>query len=112
MPFNLLLRELEDEAAAIAYLNRCGDGRLLARVRETAEPFDEDVAQYASGAIRRYSNAAGNEEWLGLMTALGASDDPGRTCLIRILDWALLRDAAELRHESCGSRNESSGLPA
>lgn len=41
---------------------------------------------------------AGDEEWLALMTALDASDDPGRACLIRVMEWALLRDAAELRH--------------
>lgn len=105
MPFDLLLRELRDEAAAIAYLNGCADGRLLSRVRETAERFDEDAAEYTSGAIRRFSNSAGSEDWLSLMTALGAGGDPGRTCLIRILDWALLRDAAELRHEGCGRRN-------
>ena len=77
-----ILHELTDEAAVVAQLDACADERLLLRIRETAQQFDENAAQYASGAIRRYSNSAGNEEWLALMTALGGSDDPGRTCLI------------------------------
>ncbi len=108
MPFDRILRELKDEAAVIAFLNGCGDGQLLSRVRETAEQFNEEPAEYVPGAIRRFSNAASNEEWLALMTAIGASDDPGRTCIVRILGWALLRDAAELRHERCGCGNDGS----
>jgi len=90
-------RETDEEARIRALVEQAAK---VPSPDETAELFDEDVAEYAFGAIRRYSNAAGNEEWLSLMTALGASGDPGRTCLVRILDWALLRDAAELRRES------------
>lgn len=103
-----ILHELTDEAAVVAQLDGCADERLLLRIQETARQFEENAAQYASGAIRRYSNSAGNEEWLALMTALGGSDDPGRTCLIRILDWALSQDAAELRREPCGCGSSGS----
>ena len=98
MSLDSILRQFNDEAAGVAYLESCGDGRLLSRVREIAAAFEESPAQYAAAALRRYANLAGRDEWLSLMTALGASEDPGRACMVRVLDWALLRDAAELRH--------------
>lgn len=102
MPLDRVLREFKDGATARAYLNGCGDETWLSRLLENAAHFDEDLVEYVSGAVRRFSNAADSEEWLKLMTAVGGSDDPGRACLARILNWSQSRDAAELAHETCG----------
>ena len=112
MPLDGVLREFRDGATARAYLNGCGDEPWLSRLMETAAQFDEDLAEYVSGAVRRFSNAADNDEWLRLMTAVGGSDYPGRACLARILNWSQVRDAAQLAHETCGCGRSGVGQGA
>ncbi|MBV1700673.1 MAG: hypothetical protein KGQ46_02500 [Hyphomicrobiales bacterium] len=100
MLFVGLLRQLHDDSALEAFLAGHGDDKLFARIKQTAEPYGEGAAEYVTNAVRRYSNGADNDEWQALMTALGKSQDPGYDSLIRILNWALGRDADELRHEA------------
>ncbi len=112
MLFVGLLRQLHDDPALEAFLAGSGDDKLFARIKQTAEPYGEGPAEYVANAVRRYSNGANNDEWQALMTTLANSKDPGRDSLMRILDWALGRDADELRHEAHVSKSKIAGAPA
>ena len=62
----------------------------------------EDVSRpntccpYASGAVRRFANLAGSEDWLGLMNVVERADDPGTGCLVYMVNWSLKKDEALL----------------
>lgn len=80
----------EDVAALLA----CNDIVLSARVGEAANRYEETVGEYASGAVRRFANLAGSEDWLGLMNIVERTDDPGTGCLIHMVNWSLKKDEA------------------
>ncbi len=44
--------------------------------------------------VSLYSDRAGDEDWLALVSAIETSADAGQTCLAHMINWALKRDAA------------------
>ncbi len=84
-----LLANLTDEASASAALARLGQGDLLTAARARAAAEGLDLANFVTQAVRRYANAASDEEWITLMGLLNRAPDPGATCLQRALLSAL-----------------------
>src|SRR6266540_457409 len=81
----------EDEAASEALL-ACNDIVLFARVGDAANRYEETVGEYASGAVRRFANLAGSEDWLGLMNVVeraGEYEDIGGKAINAFLEHAL-----------------------
>lgn len=94
MQLGEIIRGFENEARAAETLIACGDIVLLARVDAAASRFDEQLGEYASGAVRRFANLASSEDWLGLMTVLERANDPGADCLLHMVGWSLTKDEA------------------
>jgi hypothetical protein len=94
MQLGEIIRDFNDEARAAEALVACGDIVLLVRVDAMTTRFGESVGEYASGAVRRFSNLAGSEDWLGLMNVLERADDPGAGCLTYMVGWSLKQDEA------------------
>jgi hypothetical protein len=65
---------------------------------------DEPPGEYVANASRRFAAAAGDEDWLALMTAMERAPDPGRAALERMLRWALARDEAEQAAHAAGAK--------
>lgn len=96
MLLGTLLRQLQDGRFAAEVLFTLGDVTLAGRVAEVAARFGETAADYAAGACARFSDAADDEAWLALMTALERGEDPAATCLRAMIEWSLKADAAPL----------------
>lgn len=94
MLLGTLFKELESEAAAAEALLSLGDLALLAGVDQARAPHEETLGEYVSGATRRFSRLATDEEWLRLMTAMERSDRPDAACLATMLRWSIARDGA------------------
>jgi hypothetical protein len=92
MQLGEIIRGLDDEVRAAEALIACGDIVLLARVDAMTSRFEESVGEYASGAVRRFANLAGSEDWLGLMNVLERAADPGAGCLTYMVGWSLKQD--------------------
>jgi len=88
-----LLAGLSDETAATETILARGDLQLLTAIREQAAAEEMDLATYVNRAIRRYANAASDEEWITLIGLLNRTQDPGAVCLQRALAYALQRPA-------------------
>lgn len=68
-----------------------------------------------SGAVRRFANLAGSEDWLGLMNVVERTDDPGTGCLVYMVNWSLKKDEAlePPSHAGCTcGRGGGCSLPA
>ena len=89
-----IIRSLGEETAASEALLACNDIVLLARVGSAAGRYEETVGEYAAGAVRRFANLAGSEDWLGLMNVIERADDPGLRCLSYMVTWSLQQDDA------------------
>jgi hypothetical protein len=100
MQLGRIIRELEEDAHAV--LAATGDLILMARINDMAGRFDEDPAEYATGAIRRFANLAGSEDWLALMNTVERAVDPGVACLVQMIDWSLKQDAAPAAQPQAG----------
>lgn len=94
MQLGEIIRNLSDDDAAHEALLGCEDVVLFAQVRDTAGRYDESVGEYAAGAVRRFANLAGSEDWLGLMNIVERAIDPGRDCLAYMVRWSLKQDTA------------------
>jgi hypothetical protein len=94
MQLGNIIRELDNDACASAVFAASGDIILMARVTVMAGRFDEDPAEYVSGAVRRFSNLAVSEDWLALMNAVERAEDPGVACLVQMIGWSLKQDDA------------------
>jgi hypothetical protein len=92
MQLGEIVARLNDETIATEALLDCGDLSLVVEVSEVAGRFEETPGDYAAGSVRRFANAASDEDWLALMTALERTDDPARTCLVNMVAWSLARD--------------------
>lgn len=108
MQLGTLLGRLSDESDAALALEALGDVVLFAEVQAMGERHEEAPGEYLANAARRFAARGSDEDWLGLMTAIERSDDPGRAVLARILRWALAADAAPEPAQgrstcSCGS---------
>lgn len=95
MQLGEIIRGLNDQAYAAEALIACGDIVLLTRVDAMSGRFGESIGEYAAGAVGRFSNLAGSEDWLGLMNVLERADDPGAGCLTYMVGWSLKQDEAQ-----------------
>ncbi len=94
-----VLENLADETFAAEALLMLGNLPLLAQVEAVAQRFGESAPTYAAEAARAFAEAASDEDWLALMSALERADDPGAACLQQMLVWSLRQDE---RHADCG----------
>jgi hypothetical protein len=92
MNLGTLMARLENEADAVLALDALADLPLFVEVADMGERHDETPGEYVANASRRFATGAGDEDWLGLMTAMERADDPARAALERMLRWALDRD--------------------
>lgn len=96
MNLGQLLRHLDDDGSAADALEALGDLVLFAAVAEMGERHDETPGVYTANASRRFAALAGDEDWLGLMSAMERAENPARAALERMLHWSLARDAEAL----------------
>lgn len=94
MQLGNIIRELDNDTRASEVLAASGDIILMARVNDMAGRFQEDPGEYVTGAVRRFANLAGGEDWLSLMNAVERAADPGVACLVHMIGWSLRMDAA------------------
>lgn len=111
MQLGQIIRKLEDDTHASELLAASGDIILMARVNDMAGRFEEDPAEYVTGAVRRFANLAGDEDWLALMNAVERAADPGVACLVHMIGWSLKQDAAPApkAHAGCTCGGGSCG---
>ena len=107
MQLGALMTHLSGENDAMAVLEAMNDIVLFAEVSSMASRFDETPSEYVAASCRRFARSAGDEDWLGLVSALERGDEPSETLVRRMLRWALDHDASELAEEapagcSCG----------
>ena len=95
MHLGTLITRLGNEADAALALEALGDIVLYTEVVEMGERFGEAPGDYVAAAARRFAAAAGDEDWLGLVSAIERAPQPGAAALDRMLRWALSRDAAD-----------------
>lgn len=88
-----ILSELADDDRAGAVLMELGDIVLVAGIESACAQSGDSLGEYASAAVRRFANAASDDDWLALMTALNNSEDPARSGLVTMLRWALSSEA-------------------
>jgi len=92
-----VIGQLAGEDVAAEALLGIGNLALVVEVDAVADTFGETRAIYAAGAVRRYVQQAGDDDWLALMTALERAEDPASACLEKMLGWSLRRDKAMAR---------------
>ena len=98
-----IILELTDEHCAAGALIALGDLPLLAKIEAARTAHDETAGAYAANAVSRFADAAGDEDWLGLMSAIERTDDPAGACLRRMIEWSLQQDSANGGHAcACG----------
>lgn len=88
-----VLGRLSDETFAAETLLGLGDLPLMVDVEAAGLKLGESAPLYAANAVRRFSDFADDEAWLGLMTALERADDAGAACLRHMLLWSLHHDS-------------------
>lgn len=99
MTLGSLIARLENEQDAADAFAALGDLPLYAQVAAMADRYDATPAEYVAVAAARFSSEAADEDWLGLIAAMGQADDPGRTALVRLVRWVLARDAVAAEAE-------------
>jgi hypothetical protein len=97
MDLGSLIARFAQETDASATFEMLGDLVLHAEVVAMATHLGEPPGAYVAHAVRRYASQAGEEEWLGLLAAVGRSDDPAGAALSRMLRWALRDDARSVQ---------------
>lgn len=116
MHLGTLIARLESEDNAAMALEALGDILLFTAISEAGSRYQESPGAYVAGAVARFADGAGDEDWVGLIGHIERAEDPGQAALVRILQWALARDAVDgeaARHTgcSCGSTHASEGIP-
>lgn len=116
MHLGTLIARLEREDNAAMALEALEDIVLFSAVSEAGSRYEESPGVYVAGAVARFSNGAGDEDWVSLIGHIERAEDPGQAALVRMLQWALAHDAvdgagARQTACSCGSSHASEGLP-
>jgi hypothetical protein len=97
-----LLTKLESASYSGALLENLNDLVLVARIHAAGETHGEAPDEYAAGAVARFSRAASDEDWLGIMNMLERSQTPAMDCLRIMIEWSLALD------EKSGIESEAS----
>jgi hypothetical protein len=87
-----VIKQLQDETAALDTLLALDDLALLARTRKTADAQGVSLGECVCDAIGHFVTSADDDAWLAMMTAAARAEDPGSAGLRCMLDYALLRD--------------------
>jgi hypothetical protein len=116
MHLGTLIARLEHENNAAMALEALGDIVLFTAVSEAGSRHEESPGAYAAGAVARFADGAGDEDWVGLIGHIERAEDPGHAALVRMLQWALARDAVDAAGAqqtacSCGAPHASGGVP-
>ncbi|ACA19971.1 hypothetical protein M446_5679 [Methylobacterium sp. 4-46] len=97
-----IIARLDDEAVAAETLVQLGDLVLLGRVQEAAARAGVAPGAFAARAVGLFSDTASDEEWVGLIGAMGRTTEPGLACLRRMVEFAL---SAPGGSHACGHRH-------
>ncbi|MBS0247846.1 MAG: hypothetical protein JSR61_14625 [Proteobacteria bacterium] len=84
-----VLRQLTDDTMAAEVIMSVGDLALLSAMSDRAAREGLDLASFSQAAVRRYSDAASEEEWVTLLGQIGQSVDPAAIYLKRAFASAL-----------------------
>lgn len=84
-----IIAQLDDEAVATEALIRLDDLILLGRVQEAAEQDGVAPGEFAARAVRLFSDAASDEDWVSMIGVMGQTTEPGTACLRRMIEFAL-----------------------
>lgn len=84
-----IIAQLDDEAVATEALIRLDDLILLGRVQEAAEQDGVAPGEFAARAVRLFSDAASDEDWVSMIGVMGQTAEPGLACLRRMVEFAL-----------------------
>ena len=96
-----VIAALRDEAVARETLVGLDDLALMLRVEAAAAACDLGPGEFAADAVALFSSDASDEDWVSLIGAMGKTDDPGRVCLKRMLEFALRPQPAG-HGQACG----------
>jgi hypothetical protein len=88
-----LIAGLNDDGVAAEVALRLGDVVMLRTLQARAEEEGVTLGAYAGSAVRRYADAAGDDEWVSLLGALARTEDPGAVFLKRSLAFAMHEDS-------------------
>lgn len=94
-----IIAQLDDETVAMETLVGLGDLALLARVECAAGGEGLTPGEYAARAVQLFSDTASDEDWVSLIGVMGQTDDPGRICLKKMVEFALKPKGG---HHACG----------
>jgi hypothetical protein len=89
-----ILSEIERTSGADGIVTLLDDLVLLAKVNEAAAHRGVDAESYVISAIRNFEREASSEDWTTLISALAAGDNPGATCVKRMIERAVMKDFA------------------
>ena len=84
-----IIAQLDDEAVAAEALLRLDDLVLLGRVGEAAGRDQILPGEYAARAVRLFSDAATDEDWVTMIGIMSQTTEPGIACLRRMVEFAL-----------------------
>jgi hypothetical protein len=84
-----IISSLQDETGAMEALVGLDDLTLLARVQSAAADEELSLGEFVAHAVGMFTDQASDEDWVSLIGALGQAEDPGRTCLRRMVEFAL-----------------------
>jgi hypothetical protein len=87
-----LLVKVERAASSGEVAGLLDDLSLITRVAAATATRGSEPDEYVVAAVHRFEQGATSEDWVSLMGAASREADPGKACLQRMVEWALLRD--------------------
>ncbi|HUS97256.1 MAG TPA: hypothetical protein VMX97_10985 [Hyphomicrobiaceae bacterium] len=84
-----VLDRLSDESFALETLIGLDDLTLLARVKGLAADQDITIGEAIIQTVRRFTANADADHWVGLMSTINRTEDPGQAALRQMLEAAL-----------------------
>jgi len=63
------------------------DPLLLARIHLAAENAQTDIGGFLNIAVADFTEHASEEDWATLTSRLRDADDPGRACVLTMINW-------------------------
>lgn len=87
-----ILSEIERTSGTNGIVALLDDLVLLAKVNEAAAHRGVDAESYVISAVRNFEREASSADWTTLISALAADDNPGVTCVKRMIERAVMKD--------------------
>ena len=97
-----LLAAARDGAGNFQPWLKNADPALAARVEAAAGVEAMTPTAYVRVAVSDFVRFANEEDWVTLTSTLKRSDDPGRACLLAMVDWRLTA-------KGCGAHSHAPG---